>query len=143
MNFKCPICEKDPGSHSFKRINETESMIFYYTSPAESSKYYDASGIVQHYDGELSTINKKWTWIVDCSGYELKHLMQPSVGIGLGKLISKKYSNSLDKICIINPNWYIYSMCSIVWPFLSKKIREKIIYDNEKFKFQENKNNIE
>ena len=40
----------------------------------------------------------------------------------LAKLITNKYSKNLEKICIINPNWYIYSMTTIVWPFLSKKV---------------------
>lgn len=130
----CSICELDPSSHSLKKISENENMTIYYTCPAQASKYYDSSGIIHHYNNELNTIkSEKWMWIVDCSGYSLKHLMQHQVGIGLGELISKKHSHNLEKICIINPNWYIYSMCSIVWPFLNKKVKSIILYDNNEY----------
>ena len=80
---------------------------------------------------------KKWYWIFDCTDFDIQHLMEYQIGIQLANLISSKYSENLEKICIINPNWYIYSMVTLVWPFLSFSVREKIIYDNsEKYKFE-------
>lgn len=133
----CSICELDQSSHSLKKISENENMTIYYTCPAQASKYYDCSGIIHHYTNEFNTIKtEKWMWIIDCSGYGLIHLMQHKVGIGLGQLISTKYSHHLEKICIINPNWYIYSMSSIVWPFLNKKVKSIILYDNKKYNLE-------
>lgn len=133
----CSICELDPSSHSLKKISENENMTIYYTCPAQASKYYDCSGIIHHYTNEFNTIKtEKWMWIVDCSGYGLIHLIQHKVGIGLGQLISTKYSHHLEKICIINPNWYIYSMSSIVWPFLNKNVKSIILYDNKKYNLE-------
>jgi hypothetical protein len=133
----CSICELDPSSHSLKKISENDNMTIYYTCPAQASKYYDCSGIIHHYTNEFNTIKtEKWMWIIDCSGYGLIHLMQHKVGIGLGQLISTKYSHHLEKICIINPNWYIYSMSSIVWPFLNKKVKSIILYDNKKYNLE-------
>ena len=133
----CSICELDQSSHSLKKISENENMTIYYTCPAQASKYYDCYGIIHHYTNEFNTIKtEKWMWIIDCSGYGLIHLMQHKVGIGLGQLISTKYSHHLEKICIINPNWYIYSMSSIVWPFLNKKVKSIILYDNKKYNLE-------
>lgn len=131
--MKCAICENDPTSHSFHKIHENENTIIYYTCPSKATKYYDTKGIIEHYNIELSQVTKKWMWIFDCNGFELKHLLEYEVGIGLAKLISEKYSTNLEKICIINPNWYIYSMVSIVWPFLTKQIKSIIVYDSSKY----------
>jgi len=130
----CNICNLEPGSHSLRKISEKNNTTIYYACPAEASKYYDCSGIIHHYDNELQTITtEKWIWVMDCNGFDMKHLMQAQVGIGLGELISKKYSENLEKIYVINPNWYIYSMTSIVWPFIGKKVRSRIVYDTNKY----------
>lgn len=129
--YSCPICKKVPGSHSFYKIDETNCIEYYYTCPAKASKYNDVDGIVAHYDGMLKHIahGNKWYWIFDCSDFDIQHLMEYQIGIQLATLISSKYSYNLEKICIINPNWYIYCMVSFVWTFLSFSVREKIIYD--------------
>lgn len=134
MTYLCPICEVEPGSHSFYKIDETDNIEYYYTCPARALKYYDVEGIVAHYDGMLQNINSgnKWYWIFDCSGFDIQHLMEYQIGIQLAILISSKYSENLNKICIINPNWYIYTMVTLVWPFLSISVRDKIIYDSTK-----------
>mgnify|MGYP001175049477 FL=1 len=130
----CNICHLEPGSHSLKKISENENTTIYYTCPAQATKYYDCSGIIQHYDNELQTIKtEKWIWVMDCKGFDMKHFMQPQVGIGLGELISKKYSTNLEKIYVINPNWYIYSMTTIIWPFLNEKMRTIIVYDSKEY----------
>ena len=135
MNYECSICKNEPNSHSFELIDYNDQTYFFYTCPAKAIKYYDCSGILQHYDGYLNqmTENTKWVWIFDANDFEIKHLLEVNVAIELAKLITNKYSKNLEKICIINPNWYIYSMTSIVWPFLSKKVRDLIIYDSEKY----------
>jgi len=140
MEYKCPICEREPGSHSLKKIHSQNEVIVYYTCPAEASKYYDNEGICNHYDGEFSTIpeNNLWMWVFDCSGFEFKHVCEYQVGLDLANLITKKYSDNLQKICIINPNWYIYLLLSIMWPLMDDKIKSKILYDpNFKFVFQD------
>ena len=138
-HYECPICKKEPGSHSFLKVHQDNNIEYYYTCPAKASKYNDVEGIVAHYDGMLQEIHceKKWYWIFDCSGFDIQHLMEYQIGIQLANLISSKYSENLEKICIINPNWYIYSMVTVVWPFLSFSVREKIIYDNsDKYNFE-------
>lgn len=50
MPYICPICEKDPSSHSFKKVGERNG-INYYTCLAKSTKYNDRLGILEHYKG--------------------------------------------------------------------------------------------
>tara|TARA_B100000925_G_C21865409_1_gene411871 strand:+ start:60 stop:479 length:420 start_codon:yes stop_codon:yes gene_type:complete len=137
--MQCETCVLDPTSHSFKELCKIDNTIYFYSCPGEASKYYDISGILHHYDIVLSTMDpsSRWIYVFDCSGFEMKHLLEYEIGIGLAKLFSEKHGFNLDKIYIINPNWYIYTMVSVVWPFLNSRLRELIVYDNgENYIFQ-------
>ena len=127
MTYICPLCKLQPSSHSLKKVLE-EKGIIYYTCPAEAILYYDAKGIVNHYDGVLSEIpeNKEWIWIFDSLDFGLIHVTQTTVAIELATLISNKFSKNLKKIIIINPTFYIKIIHKIIMPFLNNKIRDII-----------------
>jgi hypothetical protein len=97
-----------------------------YTRPAKASKYNDIEGILEHYDGVLSELEGDWIWVFDSKGFQMKHLLEVQVGIQLAKLITRKHSQNLKKIVIINPTWYIRAVLDIVNPFLTKHVRELI-----------------
>lgn len=124
MSYICPICFLEPLSHSLTKIVEKDNILYYYTCPAKAKLYFDANGIVNHYDGELSQIpkNKEWIWIFDGNEFNLNHFLQINVAIELAKLITKKFSDNLKKIIIINPTFYISSIYNIIKPFLNTKI---------------------
>jgi hypothetical protein len=131
MTYTCPLCTLDPLAHSLKKIKETDDIIYYYTCPSQAKLYYDVEGIIKHYNGVLSEIpmNKQWIWIFDATDFHLKHILNPSVGIELAKLISNKFSSNLKKIVIINPTFYIHFTYKIITPFLNKKVLEVIDMD--------------
>jgi hypothetical protein len=125
MKYICPLCSIDPLSHSLSELFEKNDIIYYYTCPSKAKMYFDALGISNHYDGALSEIpeNKKWIWIFDGTEFGLKHFFHLEVAIELAKLISSKFSEKLQKIIIINPNFYIKSVYNIIYPFLNEKIK--------------------
>ena len=126
----CPICARDPTSHSLKKIGMLdEDTVIMYTKPADASRYWDRDGIIVHYDNVLSKIEKKWMWIFDADGFSYKHMIEIDVATSLARLISSKYSESLQKIIIINPSFVVTIMLNIVKPFLSKKIQSLIVID--------------
>ena len=131
MQYRCPLCQLEPSSHSLQKVFETPDTIYYYTCPASAILYYDVKGIVEHYDGVLNEIpeNKEWIWIFDSLGFGLKHAMQTSVAIELSKLISNKFSKNLKKIIIINPNFYTTIIHKVIIPFLNKKVNGLIEVD--------------
>ena len=128
MQYKCPICELLPSSHSLTKVLEKKGIIYYYTCPSQAILYYDVKGIVNHYDGVLSEIpeNKEWVWIFDSLDFSLKHVMQTNVAIELAKLISNKFSKNLKKIIIINPTFYITITHKMIFAFLNNKVRDII-----------------
>ncbi len=117
--YTCPICAVNPSSHSLIKMGEKNGIVYYYTCPAKATMY-DAKSIINHYDGVLSEVKKKWIWIVDGEGFGLTHAMQINVAIELAKFISK--CNNLNKIIIINPTIYITMMHKIVMPFVNINI---------------------
>jgi hypothetical protein len=123
-----------PSSHSLTKVLEKKEIIYYYTCPSQAILYYDAEGIVNHYDGVLSEMseNKEWVWIFDSLGFSLIHAMQTNVAIELAKLISNKFSKNLKKIIIINPTFYITITHKMLMPFLDNKVKDIIEINYEK-----------
>jgi hypothetical protein len=139
MQYTCPLCTLLPHSHSLTKVLEKKEIVYYYTCPAQAILYYDVTGIINHYDGVLSEIpeNKEWIWIFDSSGFTFKHAMQTNVAIELAKLITKKFSNNLKKIIMINPTFYITITHKMLMPFLNEKVRNLIEINYENTTFQE------
>lgn len=135
MKYTCPFCALDPLSHSLMEITEYDNTLYYYTCPSKAKLYFDAKSILHHYNGVLSEIpeNKHWVWIFDSADFNMAHFLQIEVGIELAKLISSKFSGNLQKIIIINPNIYISSVYSLVYPFMNEKLRS-IIEMNYEYK---------
>lgn len=126
MPYTCKICENDPLSHSFKNIGTINNISYYYTCPSKATKYNDVVGITEHYDGVLSENKNEWVWVFDCNKFTTKHLLEINVGIQLAKLISTKFSSTLDSIIIINPTWHILVVMRIVNPFLNSHMKSII-----------------
>ena len=104
MIYSCPICLKDPTSHSFKKVADKNNINYFYTCPAKATKYNDNKGIIEHYKGTLNNYpNQIWIWIFDSKDFSTKHLLNIPLAIDLAKLISS-YSSTLLKIEIINRN---------------------------------------
>lgn len=128
MVYQCHLCLLDAKNHSFHKVFETESDIYFYSRPSDAKLYFDKKSILRHYEGMLhETNNKHWNWIFDCEGFGIKHSLHVDVALGLARLIHDKYSHRLKKIIIINSNIYIWSMYKIVSPFFKKGVIE---FDN-------------
>ena len=82
---------------------------------------------------------ENWAYVLDCSGFGLKHMVTYQVGVALVELFSK-YEGFLQNIYIINPNVYIYTMVSMIWPLLNRSMRERIIYDDKNTFFMQKNN---
>ncbi len=104
MSYSCPICNIDPSSHSFIKLKETETLIYFYSCPSKAKLYFDKEGILNHYNGMLNemTEGKKWIWIFDSLDFGLKHIINFDVAIELTKLIS-----TFTPFNISNADFYI------------------------------------
>lgn len=127
MDKICQTCVMNPTSHSFRKISEKNNIITFYTNPVKAILYKDNEGIITHYNNALESIGeKKWIWIFDSEGFDLKHAMEIKTGIDIAKLTTDKYGNNLEEIKIINPTWHIRTMLTAMWPFLNEQTKQKI-----------------
>ena len=124
----CTACAEDPTCHSFTMLGERNGVSVFYTCPANASKYNDTTGILLHYDNMLHSHHPlPWIWIFDSTDFSVKHMMEMSTGIGLARLISTKYADSLQKIYVVHPTWHIRSMYNLLYPFLSDRVRNCVV----------------
>lgn len=128
MVYQCPICKDDPTSHSLRKMRETHDCVYFYTCPAQASKYNDIEGIINHYRGVLSEIphDKNWIWIFDASGFSMKHAMEFTLARRMATLITDEFGDSLRKIYVVRPTKFISITINIVYPFLSERIQNMI-----------------
>jgi len=123
---ECEICKEDPGSHSFDKLHETETMVYYYTCPGKASRYNDLEGIVNHKRLELLKLNgKNWVWILDGTGFDMKHAMELRIAIGIAKLLEEF---KVTMVYVINPNVYVQMIRLSTNIILSESLRSKIVY---------------
>lgn len=127
----CPMCAKDPTSHSLTKVREADGTAIYYTSPAKAMSK-DREGILTHYDLVLEQNTLPWIWIFDCKDYPLSDALDIQTAIELAKLLNNKYSVNLKKIVIINSTTFIWVIIKTLSFFVSKEFKEKIyVSDNE------------
>jgi hypothetical protein len=131
MVFLCKICEKCPNSHSLIKFQETNDIIFYYTSPSTALDN-NIEGILYHYNGVLSEkINKNWIWVLDLKNYGMKEMLEINNTIAIVNLIKEKYSTNLQKIVVINTNSYTKTIYKIIKPFLNKRMQNMVYFSQE------------
>ena len=130
MTFVCSICEKCPNSHSLIKYQENEEHNVYYTCPSNATNN-DTNAILYHFDGVLGeNKNKKWVWVLDLKGFRMKQFLEIENTICIIKLINEKYSGTLEKIIIINSNSAASMMYKLVKPFLNKKMKSLIVFQD-------------
>jgi len=121
----CEICRETPGSHSFTKLADTvNGEACYYTCPGAALKYNDLEGIIRHYKLELDKLEgKSWVWILDGTGFSLKHAMELQIAIELSMLVERY---KVLKIIVINPNVYIKAIKLGLWLVLSESMKLRI-----------------
>lgn len=126
--FVCPICENNPGSHSFDFIGERERINYFYSCPGNASKYHDYNGVLNHIGGVLeSKKGEPWIFVFDCSGFGFVHGIQVQLSIAIVKLVTDKYSEYLECVYIKNSNGFISQLLDILLPFLCENIKKRIV----------------
>jgi len=131
MTFKCSICDVNPKSHSFEKIDQINDVTIFYSCPGDLVNE-DSLNVVNHYKDTLDEYMKeKWTWIIDSKGYKLKQSLHTNNAMKVIRLISRpEYLDKLQNIIIVKANKQFKTIINILWLFLSKNIKEKIQFEN-------------
>lgn len=117
-----------PNFGRFQNVGNNKKTKYFYSCPAKETVYQDHDTVIEHVDNMLSEIRgDPWVWIFDSNGFGVKHYLEIRTAQSLAKLISDKYSDSLQQIVVLNPSWHMRLTLNVIWPFLSDKIKNTIL----------------
>jgi hypothetical protein len=122
----CPRCKENNKAHSFEKLGTLRDGMtnIFYTNPIEPD---DSPEAYQYYMAHFQdTEPNPWIWIFDCKGMKAKDLTHSKLAKRLIDSIQSKYKDTLRGIFIINPNWCITSLFTVVKPFLHKEAKSKV-----------------
>jgi hypothetical protein len=128
--YSCPICKNKPNSHSFFKLGEENKKTIFYSSDNGHDK--TPLYVLNHIEGELSnhhhnSHNKEWVWVFDSKDLNTEFDVN-NLEFLKGVLdILKKYRSTLHSIVIINTNYLINLIISLINPFLDDDIKKLII----------------
>jgi hypothetical protein len=113
--------------YAFRKVAEKEGITLFYSHPSKSDHNKNPAEFISEMDGTLKTLHgKRWKWIIDAEGFDLKHALGIESGMELAKLLTDKYGESLVEIKFINPTWNLRSLINLIWPFLTSSLKLKI-----------------
>jgi hypothetical protein len=129
----CHICHIDPTSHSFQRIQwENPKVNLFYSCPAKATKYFESSGVIDHFRVHLEENNNNpWAYILDCKGFTMWHATQIHISMTLADMIQNRYGKSLKKVWIINYSWPIKIILNAILTVLSDDLKVLIETSNK------------
>jgi len=151
MKELCTICNEDFTAHSFNHIcNTLEGGHIFYTKVANASKYDDTLGITNHFTNYLNYIKpEKWSWIVDCQDFGLRHTFGVKTGIQLALLFNRV--GGIKHIIFTNTNTLLEQMLKLIKMTLQKEYHDCICIfkpndafhrEIEKWTYYDNKNRL-
>jgi hypothetical protein len=131
MVHSCPVCIMEPLSHSFTLYQNIEHINIYYSRPSSIADR-NTEGMMNHIHGMLSeNADMKWVWVVDFTGFSLKDMLYVGMYIKLVQMICDDTQGTyLRKIVIINHNFFTNSLLKIMYPFVSKRMRDVVMIVN-------------
>jgi hypothetical protein len=105
--------------YSFDCIGTFKGMDVHRTIIARSDAITteeDFAGIKQLFD---TCLDKRWVWVVDCSGMNANHYMNIFLVRKLYAMIQQDHKDSVQHIWVLNINWWMHTMLSL---FVTKKV---------------------
>jgi len=115
------------SSNIFRKITEKNNIITFYSHPSKSEHNQNPDEFIKLLDTVLTPVSsKKWIWIIDADGFDLKHALDINSGRQLATLLTEKYVTSLVEIKFINPTWHLRSLITRIWPFMDISLKSKI-----------------
>jgi hypothetical protein len=135
--MNCHRCISDPTYHSFEFISRNpQGDGIYYTCPSKGKlramKDDSIPDFVAHMD---SASIGAWIWIIDCSGLESFHMPSITVLRKFLSIIQDRYKYVLKHVYIMNTNWKMNMILSMIKPFMKDEAKERLTIIQSKLQF--------
>ena len=128
-----------------KKSEKINDIIIFYTNISKISEYIDNEIYIEYIDKILeNSLENYWKWIIDSTELEYKNINHINKIISIVSIISKKYSEKILQIDIINPVWNIFNTIYFFAKFfINKELKKKIRIINYSLDIEENQNLID
>ena len=129
----------------FKKSEKINDVIVFYTNISKISIFEDIQMVLDFIDKILEeNAENYWKWIIDASKFDFIDIKNINKISSILNIISKKYSENLLQIDIINPIWNFFNIIYFFTKFfIDKEIRQKIRFINYNLDNDENHNLID
>jgi hypothetical protein len=129
----------------FKKSEKINDVIVFYTNISKISIFIDIEIVLDFIDKILEDNEENyWKWIIDASKFDFKDIKNINKISSIVNMISKKYSENLLQIDIINPIWNFFNIIYFFSKyFIDKEMRQKIHFINYNLDNDENHNLID
>jgi hypothetical protein len=113
--MSCQKCLEVPNSHSFDLIGMIDDINIYYTAPAKALEYKETPENFENFKKHLNeTKGKKWIWVFDCYGMQLKHCKSITYMKNLTTVLANDHYDFLQGVWFIRQNTWIKAGISIL-----------------------------
>jgi hypothetical protein len=138
--MECRRCKLDSAFHNFEFLARTSTgESVYYTCPAKGKERDMKKDSIQDYVAHMDEASiGAWYWIIDCSGLESFHMPNISTLQMFLGVIQDRYKYVLKKVFIINCNWKMNVILSMIKPFMKDQAKERLTVVSSKLQFFEN-----
>ena len=121
----------EPRAYSFHMVSQHSGREnYYYTCPAEATRYYDEIGIDAFIRSKLKRNRRRWIWIIDMAMCGFKHLRQSNVNSAVLNLIEEELIlNRLKNIVVVNQTMTSKFALFTFWCRTPYYIRKLVIFD--------------
>lgn len=126
----CAKCLENPHFHSFKCIGKTKDDLFvFYSKPSLSVERELTEKTIPNYLAHLEEASgNPWVWVFDSKGLENLKIPNPKLMRYFYQVIHEKYRHVLKKIYLLNMNWKVSLLLSMIRPFLCEEAKNKFVY---------------
>jgi hypothetical protein len=127
--MSCEKCRADGTFHSFEFIGRAkDSTKLIYTCPAKAKEKRPTEDSVRDYIDHMDEVSLDgWIWLFDCRGIESLDMPNLKVLKQFTELVQERYKFVLKKVLILNVNWKMQMILSMVKPFMKEGSEKRII----------------
>lgn len=136
----CRRCKEDSAFHNFEFLARTSTgETIYYTCPAKGKQREMKEDSIVDYVAHMDEASMTaWYWIIDCSGLESFHMPNISTLNLFLEVIQERYKHVLKKVFILNINWKMNIILSMIKPFINDKAKDRLTVVTSKLQFFQN-----
>lgn len=124
----CKKCQVDSTYHHFEFLSRLPTGdTIYTTCPSKGKQRSMKEDSIQDYVAHMDEASTSgWIWIIDCSGLESFHMPNVSILQKFMNIIQDRYKYVLKKVYIININWKMHMILSLIKPFMKDEAKERL-----------------